>query len=56
MAKKRATRTDAGAENEVSKTIPVKLPDDTTASLHSTTRLRKKLRKKRNATPPVEGA
>jgi hypothetical protein len=56
MAKKKETRTDAGAKKEESNTIPVTLPDDSTAHLYSTARLRKKLRRKRrNTTPPAEG-
>lgn len=56
MSKDKHTRTDAGAKREKSKTVPVTLPDDSTAHLHSTARLRKKLRKKRKTTPPAEGA
>lgn len=45
--RKAVTRMDAGAKNGKSKTISVILPNDKTASLHGTARLRKKLHKKR---------
>jgi hypothetical protein len=56
MAKVKQTRKDAGAKKKKPK-IPVQLPNGSTADLHSTARLRKKLRKKRRKTMrPGEGA
>lgn len=53
MCNRRAiTRMDAGAKKSQSKklpTIPIVLPNDSTAELFSTKRLRKKLRRKRKA-------